>query len=187
VTTLAKRHVSVRGNKIRFNFRAKHAVSVRTSLLDDELATAIRQMLALPGSTRLFRYENGNGIVPLRGDILNDYLREFMGPEFTAKDFRTWGGTLIAATALAERGTGATEAESKRSLAAAMRVVGDRLGNTPAVARNSYVSPAVIDHFRNGRTITEFRPRQLRAIAARDRGLNVEEQALLALLRTPVG
>ncbi len=107
-----------------------------------------------------------------------------MGEEFTAKDFRTWGGTLTAAIAFAERGPVETEAEAKRVIAGVMRLVGERLGNTPAVARASYVSPAVIDQYLDGRTIEDFRPRHLRVVGARDMGLDLEEQALLSLLRS---
>jgi DNA topoisomerase-1 len=107
-----------------------------------------------------------------------------MGEAFNAKDFRTWGGTLTAAIALAERDPPETEAEAKRSIAAVMRIVGERLGNTPAVARVSYVSPAVIEQYLDGRTIDDFRPRHLRVVGARDIELSVEEQALLSLLRS---
>jgi DNA topoisomerase-1 len=89
---------------------------------------------------------------------LNDYIQEHMGEEFTAKDFRTWGGTLLATIALAEHGLAASETEAKRAIAAVMRTVGERLGNTPAVARSSYVGPAVIDQYLDGRTIEDFRP-----------------------------
>ena len=107
-----------------------------------------------------------------------------MGEEFTAKDFRTWGGTLIAAVALAERGPAETEAEAKRAVVAVMRTVGERLGNTPAVARASYVSPAVVEQYLDGRTIDDFRPRHLRVVGARELGLNLEELGVLSLLRS---
>src|SRR5437667_846390 len=107
-----------------------------------------------------------------------------MGEEFTAKDFRTWGGTMLTAIALAERGVAENEMESERAIAAVMRTVGERLGNTPAVARSSYVSPAVIEQYLDGRTIEDFRPRHLRVVRARDPGLDPEEQALLSLLRS---
>jgi DNA topoisomerase I len=115
---------------------------------------------------------------------LNEYIREHLGEEFTAKDFRTWGGTLVAAVEFAERGLPETEAEAKRAVAAVMRRVGEQLGNTPAVARSSYVSPAVIEQYLDGRTIEDFRPRHLRIVGARDVGLDLEEQALLSLLRS---
>jgi DNA topoisomerase I len=184
ITTLRKNHVRVRGKQIAFRFRGKHRVEIRTTLVDAELAEAMKELLALPGGRRLFRYEWDGGICSLTGARLNDYVRDYLGEEFTAKDFRTWGGTLIAAIALAERGPVESEAEAKRAIAAAMRRVGEQLGNTPAVARGSYVSPAVIDQYLDGTTIEDFRPRHLRVVGARDLGLDPEEQSLLSLLRS---
>jgi DNA topoisomerase-1 len=115
---------------------------------------------------------------------LNAYVRTYLGEEFTAKDFRTWGGTLTAAIAFAERGPVEAAREQKRVVAAVMRKVGEQLGNTPAVARASYVSPAVLEQYLDGRTIADFRPRHLRVVGARDIGLDAEEQALLSLLRS---
>jgi DNA topoisomerase I len=184
ITTLTKRHVEVRGTRIVFRFRGKHRVWVRTQLADAELAAAMRDLLALPGGRRLFRYEWSGARYNLTGTRLNDYVREFLGEEFTAKDFRTWGGTLIAAVAFGERGVPESETEAKRAVAAVMRHVGERLGNTPAVARASYVSPAVVEQYLDGRTIDDFRPKHLRVVGARDIGLDHEEQALLSLLRS---
>jgi DNA topoisomerase IB len=184
VTTLTRSHVSVRGTRVTFRFRAKHKVRVRTSVVDAELAGAIKDLLAQPGPARLFRYGFNGDSCNLTGAVLNDYIQEYMGEEFTAKDFRTWGGTLTAAIALAEHGLSDTEAEAKRTVANVMRVVGERLGNTPAVARASYVSPAVVEQYLDGRTIKDFRPRHLRVVKARDIGLDPEENALLSLLRS---
>jgi DNA topoisomerase-1 len=184
VTTLGKGHVSVRGSRIAFRFRGKHKIWVHTAIVDTELASAVKELLALPGGRRLFRYELEGERHNLTGSKLNDYIRAQMGDEFTAKDFRTWGGTLIAAIALAEHGPAGTETEAKRTITAVMRTVGERLGNTPAVARSSYVSPAVIEQYLDGRTIDDFRPRHLRVVGARDMGLDLEEQALLTLLRS---
>ncbi len=185
VTTLTRRHVSVRGNRIAFSFRGKHKVLVRTALVDSELADAVRDLLALPGGRRVFRYRDEEGrISNLHSRRLNEYIREYLGEEFSAKDFRTWGGTLLAGIAFAERGPPESETEGKRSVAAVMRRVADRLGNTPAVTRASYVSPAVVEQYLDGRTIEDFRPRHLRIVTARDIGLELEEQALLSLLRS---
>ena len=107
-----------------------------------------------------------------------------MGEEFTAKDFRTWGGTLTAAILLAEHGIAGSESEAKRIVAAVMRRVGERLGNTAAVARSSYVSPAVIEQYFDGRTVDDFRPRHLRVVSARNTGLDQEEQVVVSLLRS---
>jgi DNA topoisomerase-1 len=184
ITTLRKGHVRVHGKRIEFDFVAKHATVVRRTFVDDELADQVQDLLVLPGGRRLFRYIWEDGISNLTGARLNDYVREYLGDEFTAKDFRTWGGTLIAAIALAEHGPPESEREAKKVIPAVMRRVGKELGNTPAVARSSYVSPAVIEQYLDGRTIEDFRPRHLRVVRARDKGLDPEEQALLSLLRS---
>jgi DNA topoisomerase-1 len=184
ITTLRKGHVKVRGSRISFRFRAKHRILCRTVLVDAELAAAIKELLAVPGGRRLFRYEHNGELVNLGARRLNEYIRENLGDEFTAKDFRTWGGTLVAAVELAERGEVETATEQKRVVAAVMRSVGERLGNTAAVARSSYVSPAVVEQYLDGRTIDDFRLRHLRVVRARNSGLDPEEQALLSLLRS---
>ncbi|MFL6013945.1 MAG: DNA topoisomerase IB [Gaiellaceae bacterium] len=183
VTTLNKSHVKVRGTRVTFRFRAKGKVQVRTAVVDVELADSIRALLATPGR-RLFRYEVEGGLSNLTNRRLNDYVREYMGGDFSCKDFRTWGGTLTAAIAFAERGPVEGKTEQKRVVAGVMRTVAERLGNTPAVARASYVSPAVVDQYLDGRTIDDFRPRHLRIVTARDIGLDQEEQATLSLLRS---
>ena len=163
ITTLTRRHVEVRGNRIRLTFRGKHAIQVRTEVVDEELAEAMRELSKLPGGARVFRYELEGKRYSLTSPRLNEYVKTYLADEFTAKDFRTWGGTLLTAIALAERtkrhGFPETESEVKRSVSAAMRRVAEQLGNTPAVCRASYVSPAVVEQYLEGRTITDFRPR----------------------------
>src|SRR5205085_12358681 len=119
----------------------------RTVLDDSERTQAPHDLCSVNHGPRLFRYERDGELVNLTSRHLNDYIQEHMGEEFTAKDFRTWGGTLTAAIAFAERGPVDTEADAKRVIAAVMRRVAERLGNTPAVCRASYVSPAVIDQY----------------------------------------
>lgn len=188
ITTLTRRHVEVRGTRIRIAFRGKHAIQVRTELVDDELATALRELLALKGGARVFRYRWEGKLSNLTSPRLNDYVKLYLGSDFTAKDFRTWGGTLLAAVAFAERaardGFPETAADEKRAVAAVMRRVALQLGNTPAVCRASYVSPAVVEQYLDGRTIEDFRPRHLRMVGARQLDLDAEEQALLSLLRS---
>jgi DNA topoisomerase I len=159
---------------------ARYAKTFRTF----GITTLRKGHVRVRGSRIAFRYRNGDGFANLTGQRLNDYIREHMGDDFTAKDFRTWGGTLLAAIELAERDEVETETERKRTVAAVMRTVGERLGNTPAVARASYVSPAVVEQYLDGRTIDDFRPRHLRVVGARDMGLDLEEHALLSLLRS---
>jgi len=184
VTTLLKRHVEVRGKRVCLHFAAKGGDKVRTTIVDEELADAVRGLLQVEGGGRLFRYEWEGDVYNLTGKRLNDYVGIYLGDDFTAKDFRTWGGTLLAAIAFAEHETPETESEGKRSVAAVMRQVAERLGNTPAVCRASYVSPAVIDQYLEGRTIEDFRPRHLRVVGARDIDLSPEERGLLGLLRS---
>jgi DNA topoisomerase-1 len=179
ITTLRKRHVSVRGNRVRLEFIGKGKSQVRTSLVDDELAAAVRELLAVPGRGRLFRYERDGSMYDLTNRTLNEYVKTHLGAEFSAKDFRTWGGTLLAAIAFAERnGNG----DGKGAIAAVMRTVAERLGNTPTVCRQSYVAPAVVEAYLEGRTLADFRPRHLRRVGARQTGLEPEEGALLRLL-----
>jgi DNA topoisomerase-1 len=188
ITTLTRRHVDVRGHRVRLNFRGKHSIQVRSEIVDEELTGAMRELLKLPGGARVFRYEWEGTLYNLTSGRLNDYVKTYLGAEFTAKDFRTWGGTLLAALALAEHaqrhGFPETKTDEKRSVNAAMRRVAQQLGNTPAVCRASYVSPAVIDQYLEGRTIADFRPRHLRVVGARELGLDAEEQALLSLFRS---
>jgi DNA topoisomerase IB len=188
ITTLARRHVAVRGNRISLSFRGKQKIQVRTTLVDDELASALRELLEVPGGRRVFRYELEGRLCNLTSARLNAYVKEHLGDEFTAKDFRTWGGTLLAAIAFAERaqrqGFPETKTDERRSVAAVMRRVAEQLGNTPAVCRASYVSPAVVDEYLDGRTIADFRPRHLRVVGAREVDLDREERARLSLLRS---
>ena len=189
ITTLTRRHVTVRGQRIRLCFRGKHNVQVRTTLVDEELASALRDLLALQKGGRVFRFRQEDGtLANLTSRHLNDYVKEHMGPDFSAKDFRTWGGTLLAAIGLAEHagrhGFPETPTDEKRAVAAVMRGVAQQLGNTPAVCRASYVSPAVVEQYLDGRTIEDFRPRHLRVVGARSTTLDPEEMALVSLLRS---
>jgi DNA topoisomerase-1 len=183
ITTLRKSHVAIRGSRVSFRYRGKHGIMIRSAIVDPELAQAMRELLALPG-TRLFQFESDGARCNLDNRRLNEYIREHLGEEFTAKDFRTWGGTLLAAIELARHDPAETPTEARRRIAQVMRKVGQKLGNTPAVARSSYVSPAVIEQYLDGRTIEDFRPRQLRIVRARDVGLDQEEVATLSLLRS---
>jgi DNA topoisomerase-1 len=147
----------------------------------------MRSLLAVKGP-RVFKYEWEGRVYNLTNKRLNDYVKIYLGEEFSAKDFRTWGGTLLAAIYFAERvdrhGFPETATEQKRSVTAVMRRVAERLGNTPAVTRSSYVSPAVVEQYLDGRTIDDFRPRHLRVVGARDVALSQEEEAMLSLLRS---
>ncbi|NUR77562.1 MAG: DNA topoisomerase IB [Thermoleophilia bacterium] len=183
ITTLRKSHVSVRGSRISFRYRGKHSIMIHSAVVDSELAAAMKDLIAQPGH-RLFKFELEGAYCNLDQRRLNLYIRAHMGDEFTAKDFRTWGGTLIAAIELARKDPPESETAAKRRVAEVMRKVGATLGNTPAVARSSYVSPAVVEQYLDGRTIDDFRPRHLRVVSAHDTALDREELATLSLLRS---
>jgi DNA topoisomerase-1 len=181
VTTLTKRHVEIAGDEIRFRFRTKNRALVRRTLRSVRLARELDRLLALEGS-RVFRFERDGEVVNLTGRVLNEYIGEHLGNGFTAKDFRTWGGTLVAATELARHGPAEDEGEAVRVLGRVMRKVAGELGNTPAVARASYVSPSVVEAYLAGRTLEDYRSRSRRPTR-----LSADERALLRLLRAAPG
>lgn len=180
MTTLRNRHVAVLRGRVRFDFVGKASQPQHVELKDAAVAKAVRQLLALPGR-KLFQYvDEGGSVLPVRPALLNRYIRERMGGPFTAKDFRTWGATLLCADALARaREAGGT---SKSQIAAAVRKTADALRNTPAVCRSSYISPVLIRCFEGGRTLAS-RVASLDDLAGR-RSLHPAERALLALLRS---
>jgi DNA topoisomerase-1 len=150
LTTLRNGHVSVSGPVVHFGFRGKsgkdHVVTVR----DRRLAAIVNDLHALPGKM-LFQYLDPKGRRRgLDSDDVNAYLRQITGRDFSAKDFRTWAATVLAAVALEKRGPAGTQAQAKRNVVAAVEAVAERLGNTAAIARKSYVHPAVVEAYRDG-------------------------------------
>jgi DNA topoisomerase-1 len=150
LTTLRNRHAAVSGSSIRFRFRGKSGQAHEVSLRDRRLAAVVRRCRDLPGQ-ELFQYIDDEGeIVDIRSDDVNDYLRE-IAPGITAKDFRTWAGTVLAYRALRALGAPTTDAEGRRNVLSAIRQTADRLGNTPAVCRQAYVHPIVVEAYLDGR------------------------------------
>ena len=151
LTTLRDRHARVDGTAIRFRFRGKSGKQHEVDIRDRRLATIVRRCQDLPGQ-ELFQYVDEDGEVRDVGSSdVNAYLREITGEDFTAKDFRTWAGTVLAYRALQSLAPADTAGGSRRNVTSAMRDTADRLGNTPAVARSSYVHPAVIEAYLDGR------------------------------------
>ncbi|MDT5294122.1 MAG: hypothetical protein QOJ76_1002 [Acidobacteriota bacterium] len=188
VTTLRNRHLEIkRGGRLVFKFTGKHHVKQRRILVDEELAALIRDIKAI-GGAKLFEYMGEDGRVrAVTPRDVNEYIKAAAGDEFSAKDFRTWGGTLLAAIELAEIGCCAAERQSKRNLSAAVKRVAERLGNTPTVCRACYIHPTVLEAYTRGTSIEEFRPRRARRIQGRQPEYTVEELALLKLLRAQKG
>jgi DNA topoisomerase I len=153
LTTLRQKHVAVRGEVMRFKFTGKGGREHDVSVTDRRLAAIVRRCEELPGQ-ELFRYLDEAG-EPHRVESadVNEYLRETTGDDFSAKDFRTWSGTVLAAYELARIGPAESEAEAKSNLAVAVRSVAAKLGNTQAVCRKCYVHPAVVESYLAGGTI----------------------------------
>jgi DNA topoisomerase I len=150
LTTLRNRHVDVRGSTVRFIFKGKSGVEVSAGVTDRRVARVIKRCEELPGQN-LFQYLDAEGERrTVTSDDVNEYLREASGEDFTAKDFRTWAATVLAACALREAAAVESEAEAKRTLVAAIDQVARKLGHTRAVCRRSYVHPAVIDMYLAG-------------------------------------
>jgi DNA topoisomerase I len=150
LTTLRSRHVDVSQETIRFEFRGKHGKIHRVVVSDSRLARVVRRCRDLPGQ-ELFQYLDEQGTRhAIESSDVNKYLREASGGEFTAKDFRTWFGTLAALEALQGRACG-RPGEAKRSIASAIQEVSERLGNTPTMCRKCYIHPTLIDAFLSGR------------------------------------
>jgi len=171
LTTLRERHVKVEGGHVRFHFKGKGGKEVEADLRDRRVARVIRRCQDLPGQ-KLFRYLDAEGEVrDVESADVNEYLREVTGEDFTAKDFRTWAGTVLAAVELARQGAFEGETDARRRVAEAIRAVAGALGNTQAVCRRCYVHPAVIDGYLAGRMIE--------ACQEADAGC---ERAVLALL-----
>ncbi len=157
LTTMRQKHVEVRGEVIRFEFTGKSGRKHQIKVTDGKLAAIVRRCEELPGQ-ELFRYldEAGEPRTVESSDV-NDYLRETTGDEFSAKDFRTWAGTVLAACELGRVGIAKSETEAKQNLVEAVKTVAVKLGNTPAVCRRCYVHPAVIDGYLSGHTIDACR------------------------------
>jgi DNA topoisomerase-1 len=179
LTTLRGRHVAVRGATLRFHFRGKggkeHAVDVR----DPRLARIVRRCQDLPGQ-ELFQYVDDQGRrQSIDAADVNAYLREIAGEEFTAKDFRTWAGTVLAALALAQVPSFTSARQARRNITRAVESVAARLGNTPAISRRCYVHPAVIEAYLDGVTLDAIR----RASAKNGGGLSPTEAVVLGFLQ----
>jgi DNA topoisomerase-1 len=183
LTTMRDEHVDVRGSTIRFRFRGKSGKEHEVDVRDARLARIVARCQAIPGE-ELFQYIDDDGSAhTIESSDVNDYLRAIAGEEFTAKDFRTWAGTLLAARALKEFAAFDSNTEAKRNVVSAIRHVAARLGNTPSVCRKCYVHPAVVDAYMDGLLVETVKARAERELAETLDELSPEEAAVLALLQ----
>jgi len=186
IATLRRKHITVKGDLIEFDFPGKSGVRQQRQLRDKQVARVIRKTINLPGYN-VFKYINGDDKpVPVTRRHINEYIKEVMGSSFSAKDFRTWAGTLVCACALARNGNEELSekktARNKR-IVAAIKETAEVLGNTPAVCRGSYVCPEIISSFEKGQVIDDCTTKLDELIAYRGRGLHKAEQSLLRFLK----
>ena len=186
IATLRRKHISVKGDLIEFDFPGKSGVRQQRQLRDRQVARVIRSTLKLPGFN-VFKFINGDGVVvPVTRRHVNEYIKEVMGESFSAKDFRTWAGTLVCACALAREVNGEplSATTTKKRIVAAIKETSEVLGNTPAVCRGSYVCPEIIHAFEKGKVINACATKLDDLVAFRGHGLHKAEQALLKFLKT---
>lgn len=183
LTTMRDRHVKVGAGRITFSFRGKSGKDHEVRVIDRRLARIVRRSQDLPGQ-ELFQYmdETGERRTVDSADV-NNYLREICGDSFSAKDFRTWQGTVLAAWALKEFEAFDSEAQAKKNIVRAVEQVAQRLGNTPVVSRKSYVHPTVIDAYLEGDVVREVRRAADATLGESLADLTPEEAAVLVLLR----
>jgi DNA topoisomerase-1 len=183
LTTMHDEHVKIRGATIRFDFRGKHGIEHEIDLKDRRLAAIVHACRDLPGQ-ELFQYlDEKNEVRDVGSSDVNDYLRTISGQDFTAKDFRTWAGTALAAQALQGFQDFDSAAAAKRNVTKAIERVAERLGNTQAICRKSYVHPGIIEAYMDRslvKTVKRQAERELRGTLHR---LSSEDAAVLALLR----
>jgi DNA topoisomerase I len=147
LTTLQDKHVKVERNKIRFKFRGKSGQQQDIEIDDPRLAKIVRKCRDIPGYELFQYYDEAGSVCDVTSSDVNEYIREITGEDFTAKDFRTWGGTGFAALALEAIGRGDTESDAKKNIVEAIKRVSEKLGNRPATCRKYYVHPAVLDAY----------------------------------------
>jgi DNA topoisomerase I len=182
LTTLQDRHVAFSGSELRIQFRGKTGKEWKLKLSDRRVARIVRSCQELPGQ-HLFQYEDGDGVIrQISSADVNDYIREITRSEVTAKDFRTWAGTVLAAMALREFGPIDTEASGKRNVSEAIKAVAAQLGNTPAICRKCYVHPEVIAAYLDGKLARLLEGAPGKALKRAFSALPAEEAATLLLL-----
>lgn len=183
LSTMRDRHVKIRRGTLHFEFRGKSGRQHEIDLHDPKLAEIVRRTQELPGQD-LFQYVGEDGEPQKIGSSdVNAYLREIAGEEFSAKDFRTWAGTVLAAVALRELGASETKKEGKKNLVRAIEQVAERLGNTPAVCRKCYIHPVVMESYLSGATLGQLKQKAAKLARTAGATLSSEERAVLAFLQ----
>jgi DNA topoisomerase-1 len=184
LTTMRSKHLQIEGNELIFHYIGKSGKEQERHIVDAKLARIVKEIDELPGY-EIFKFIDEDGKrQDVKSDHLNEYIREVMGEEFSAKDFRTWAGTVIAAMALDE--IGALEEKDQKALDKNIRnavvKVSEHLGNTPSVARSSYIDPRIIDEYIDGKTINYFK-NEVNRLIKKNENLSREELGVLCMLK----
>lgn len=184
ITTMRSKHLQIDGNELIFSYKGKSGIEQEKHILDAKLAKIIREIDELPGYEIFKYYDEENQIRDVKSDDLNAYIRDIMGGEYSAKDFRTWSGTMIAAIALDELGIVEPKDQKQlnKNIRQAVIAVSEKLGNTPAVARSSYIDPRVIDEYLDGKTLKYF-SKEVDRLLKKNNNLSRNEMAVLCLLK----
>ncbi len=183
LTTMRDRHVEVSGATVRFRFRGKSGKNHTIALTDRRLAKIVQRCRDIPGY-ELFQYIDDDGTrQTIDSSDVNGYLREITGQDFTAKDFRTWAGTVLASLALQASEAFESETQAKKNITQAIISVSERLGNTPSICRKCYVHPAVIDSYLDGSMLETLQQRVEQELEESPHGLQPEERAVIRLLQ----
>jgi len=184
LTTMRSKHLEINGDELIFTYRGKSGKDQEKHITDAKLAKIVKEIDEMPGY-EIFKFVDENGTIQdVKSEHLNQYIREVMGEEFSAKDFRTWSGTMIAAIALDELDV-EEEKDQKtmdKNIRNAVIQVSEKLGNTPAVARSSYIDPRVIDKYINGKTLKYFQ-KEVNQLLKKNENLSESEIGVLCLLK----
>jgi DNA topoisomerase-1 len=184
LTTMRSKHLTIKGDELIFSYNGKSGQDQEKHIVNKKLAKIVKEIDEMPGY-EIFKYlDEDDKIVDVKSDDLNSYIQEVMGEEFSAKDFRTWAGTMIAAIALDELGV-VDKKDQKlldNNIKEAVNLVSERLGNTPSVARSSYIDPCIIEDYTNGRTLQYFE-KEISQLLKKAENLSKEEIGVLCLLR----
>jgi DNA topoisomerase-1 len=184
LTTLRSKHLEINGDEMVFSYKGKSGQFQEKHIVDAKLAKIVQELDELPGY-EIFKYIDENEtIIDVKSQDLNQYIREVMGEEFSAKDFRTWAGTVIAAMSLDEMGA-LEEVDQKKlqkNIRQAVVAVSEKLGNTPAIARSSYIDPRIIENYTEGNTLKVFE-KEVNKLLKSNNNLSVEELGVLCLLK----
>ena len=184
LSTIRGSHVKVEGKDVFFDYVGKWKKKQKRAVRDAEVAEVVEQLKKTKGA-ELFKFAQNGRVIDVKDRHVNDYIQSVIGKDFTAKDFRTWAGTLLCSIALAMQGQGTSKAERKRRVRKAIVATAEQLGNTPAVCRSSYICPRLLDEYMEGKPFEMLRKTRRGSPVVR-LGLSVEERALLKFLRETI-